>query len=99
MWAEDAAILAADGEAVRGREAVGAALRALVDNGASVEIELTRTIEAGDVALGIGTLTLSGTGSDGVGFRQRSSSAVIYSRGGDGRWRIALDAPWGLPKV
>ena len=97
MWAEDASILTATGERVHGAEAIGAALRALVDNGASFEIELSRTIAAGDVALGLGTLTLSGIGADGESYRQRSSSAVIYVRGRDGRWRIAIDAPWGLP--
>jgi uncharacterized protein (TIGR02246 family) len=97
LWIEDATILTAAGEPMRGREAIGAALRALVDNGAHVEIELSRTITAGDVAVGLGTLTLSGTATGGAAFRQQSSSTVIYSRGADGRWRIALDAPWGLP--
>jgi uncharacterized protein (TIGR02246 family) len=97
LWIDDATILTAAGEPVRGRKAIGAALRGLVDNGAHVEIELSRTITAGDIALGLGTLTLSGTGSDGETFHQQSSSTVIYSRGADGRWRIALDAPWGLP--
>jgi uncharacterized protein (TIGR02246 family) len=99
LWTEDATILTAAGEAVRGREAIGAALRGLIDNGAHVEIELTRTVTAGDVAVGLGTLTLSGTATGGAVFRQQSSSTVIYSRGADGRWRIALDAPWGLPKA
>jgi uncharacterized protein (TIGR02246 family) len=98
LWTEEATILTAAGEAVRGREAIGAALRGLIDNGAHVEIELTRTVTAGDVALGLGTLTLSGTAAGAV-FRHQSSSTVIYSRGADGRWRIALDAPWGLPEA
>ncbi len=97
LWAEDAAILSAAGEPVHGREAVGTVLRSLLDNGARVEIELARTVTAGDIALGVGTLTLSGTAHDGSEYRQRSASTVIYSRGRDGRWRIALDAPWGLP--
>ena len=97
MWADEAAIVTASGETVRGREEIGAALGALIDNGARVEIELTKTISAGDVAVGVGTLTLSGTGPDGSEFRHQSSSTVFYSRGADGEWRIALDAPWGLP--
>ncbi len=97
MWREDAAIVNAAGEEVRGREAIGAALHALVDNGATVEIELDRTVVAGNVAIGLGTLTLSGNGNEGAQFRQQSSSTVIYARGDDGVWPIALDAPWGLP--
>jgi uncharacterized protein (TIGR02246 family) len=98
MWVQDATILTASGEAVRGREAIAAALRGLVDNGTRVEIELSRTITAGDVALGLGTLTLTGTSHEGEAFPQQSSSVVIYSRATDGRWRIAIDAPWGLPE-
>jgi uncharacterized protein (TIGR02246 family) len=97
LWVEDPTILTPNGEAVQGRAAITAALRALVENGAEVQIELTRTVAAGDVALGLGTLTLSGIGADGEPFSQRSSSAVIYSRGADGGWRVAIDAPWGLP--
>ena len=97
LWADDAAIITASGETVRGRAAIAAAFKALIDNGTRVEIELTRTIAAGDVAVGLGTLTLSGAGHDGAEFRHQGSSTVLYSRGADGQWRIALDAPWGLP--
>jgi uncharacterized protein (TIGR02246 family) len=97
MWAQDASIVNPAGEVVSGREAIGEVLRALIDNGAEVGIEVSRIIEAGGVALGLGTLTLAGIGGDGERFRQQSSSAVIYSRAADGRWQLAIDAPWGLP--
>jgi uncharacterized protein (TIGR02246 family) len=92
MWSEDAAIVAADGSLVEGREAIGRALDALVSNGTRVQVEVANVFVAGDVALASGALTLSGES-----FEQRSSSTVVYTRGSDGRWRIALDAPWGLP--
>ncbi len=97
LWVEDPTILTATGEPIRGRTAIAAALRLLVDSGTDVKIELTTSVTAGDVALGLGTLTLSGTGADGQRFSQQSNSAVIYSRGVDGSWRVAIDAPWGLP--
>lgn len=99
MWAEDASIVNPAGEVVKGREAIGAVLAALIDHGAEVGIEVTRIVEAGSVALGLGTLTLGVNGADGERFHQRSSSAVIYSRAADGRWQLAIDAPWGLPQV
>ncbi len=92
MWSEDAAIVAADGSLLAGRDAIREALRALLSNGTEVRIEVAHIFEAGDVALATGSLTLSGEG-----FEQRSDSSVVYARGADGRWRIALDAPWGLP--
>jgi len=92
MWSEDAAIVAADGSLVEGRVAIREALDALLSNGADVQIELAGLFQAGGIALATGSLTLSGEG-----FEQRSESTVVYARGADGRWRIALDAPWGLP--
>ena len=97
LWIDDAAIVRPDGQVTRGREAVAGALQALMDNGVTVRIELSGLFQAGDVATATGTLTLSGSGHDGQPFEQSSSSVVVYSRAADG-WRIALDAPWGLPK-
>jgi uncharacterized protein (TIGR02246 family) len=97
MWSEDAAIVAPDGSLVEGHAAIREALRALLSNGTAVRIELAGLFQAGDIALASGSLTLSGEGGDGA-FEQRSESTVVYARGADGRWRIALDAPWGLPR-
>ena len=96
MWSEDAAIVAVDGTLVQGRAAIAEALGALLANGTRVEIEIASLFRAGDIALATGSLTLSGE-SEGGAYEQRSSSTVVYVRGADGRWRIALDAPWGLP--
>ncbi len=97
LWLQDASLLQADGTSLRGREAIAPALQALIDNRIGFEVELTRVFLAGDVALGVGTLTMSGSNGHGDAFRHRSSSAVVYLRGPDGDWRIAIDAPWGLP--
>jgi uncharacterized protein (TIGR02246 family) len=99
LWIEDAAILRPDGQAVRGREAIGEALHALVDSGASVEVDVAELYAAGDVAVAVGTLTIKGTDAKGASYAQRSQSVVIYSRGADGDWRLAIDAPWGLPSA
>ncbi len=96
MWSEDAAIVAADGSLLEGRAAIAAVLEALVSNGTQVEAEVTSLYEAGGVALATGSLTLSGDGRDSS-YVHRSASVVVYVRGRDGLWRIALDAPWGLP--
>ena len=98
LWVEDGAIVQPDGNALRGRDAIASALQALVDNHVTLEIELANVFAAGDVATALGTLTLNGTGHDGTSFAQRSESVVVYARGTDGGWRIALDAPWGLPE-
>lgn len=96
LWIDDATIVQPDGETVRGKPAVAAALQALVDNGVRLEIDVSNVFVAGDVATVVGALTLNGTNGDSEPFAQRSSSVVVYTRGPDG-WRIAIDAPWGLP--
>jgi ketosteroid isomerase-like protein len=96
MWGENAAIVAADGSTIQGRAAIAEVLKTLVTNGTRVQVAVTNLYEAGGIALATGSLTLSGDGHDGP-YEQRSDSTVVYARSADGLWRIALDAPWGLP--
>jgi uncharacterized protein (TIGR02246 family) len=96
LWLEDATIVQPDGQTVSGRESVIAALQALVDSGIGLDIDLARVFVAGDVAIVLGTLTLSGSDGDGEPFSHASKSVVVYNRRPDG-WRIAIDSPWGLP--
>jgi uncharacterized protein (TIGR02246 family) len=97
MWSDDAAIVGPDGSVIEGRDAIAEVLRALVSNGTRVRAEVTGLFEAGALALATGSLTLSGEGEHGS-YEQQSQSIVVYARGADGTWRIALDAPWGLPQ-
>jgi uncharacterized protein (TIGR02246 family) len=96
LWIEDAAIVQPDGQMLHGREAIGDALRALVDNEVRIEIDVARVFAVADVAIAVGTLTMSGTGADGRPFKQQSRSVVVYARDAAGCWRVAIDAPWGL---
>jgi uncharacterized protein (TIGR02246 family) len=96
LWTDDATIVQPDGETLRGKPAVAAALQTLVDNGARMELDVSNVFVGGDVAIVAGALTLSGTDGAQEPFEQRSSSVVVYVRGADG-WRIAIDAPSGLP--
>jgi uncharacterized protein (TIGR02246 family) len=98
LWLDDALVIQQDGHTVQGRDAIEAALRALIENDIAVDIDLARTFATGDVAVGLGTLTMRGSGDGGRPFAQRSQSVVIYARRPDGSWRLAIDAPWGLPQ-
>jgi uncharacterized protein (TIGR02246 family) len=97
LWTADATIIGPDGNCTRGRDAIALALRALVDNDVTLQIDLADLFAAGEVAIATGTFTLSGTGADGQAFVAKSTSVVVYTRTADG-WRIAIDAPWGLPE-
>jgi ketosteroid isomerase-like protein len=83
---------------MQGREAIAPVLQALVENRIGFGVELARVLVAGDVALGMGTLTMvHRDGDDDHRFEHTSSSLVVYARDSSGAWRIAIDAPWGLP--
>jgi uncharacterized protein (TIGR02246 family) len=94
LWSEQAMIVRPDGEAVRGRAAVEGVLQTLIGNGTSVEIDVQRIYEAADVAVALGTLKVS---TAAQGLLAEASSVVVYARAPDGSWRVAIDAPWGLP--
>jgi uncharacterized protein (TIGR02246 family) len=93
LWGEDAVVVGLEGHAIAGRAAIEAALEALVASSTTVEIDVSHIYPAGNIAVAVGTLTLN----PGNGSAHRSSSVVVYSRAADGSWRVAIDAPWGLP--
>lgn len=98
LWVEDGAIVQPSGQAVCGRDAIAAALRALVEHRVLIHIHVQQLFATADVAVALGTLTMTGANGHGATFRQQSRSTVVYARGADGHWRIAIDAPWGLPQ-
>jgi uncharacterized protein (TIGR02246 family) len=98
LWDEDAVLIARDGTETRGRRAIAAVLRSLIANGARLAIELSTIYETATTAVVTGSLTMSvADGAGGEPFVQRSESLVVYSRGEDGEWRVAIDFPWGVP--
>ncbi len=96
LWSAEAAMVSFDGSVLEGEGAVEGAVRALIEAGTRIEIEVERVVNAGMVALAFGTLTMKGSDDAGRPFEQQSSSMAVYALQ-DGGWRVALDAPWGLP--
>ena len=96
LWTSEAAMVSFDGSVIEGDGAVAGAVRALIDAGTRIQIDVEQIVNAGTVALAFGTLTMSGTDGEGRPFEQQSSSMAVYAKQGGG-WRVALDAPWGLP--
>jgi ketosteroid isomerase-like protein len=96
LWSADARIIRPDGTVAGGIEEITEALRGLIENRIRLEITLLGVIAAGDVALAHGVFMLRLEGGQGEPIEHRSSSIVVYRRYADG-WRVAIDAPWGLP--
>jgi ketosteroid isomerase-like protein len=96
LWVAEPVMIGPGGETISGRGELERTLRRSIEQGISFEIALAGFYVAGAVALAHGTLTLRG-GRAGEAFEQTSTSTVVYARSEDG-WRIAIDAPWGLPE-
>jgi uncharacterized protein (TIGR02246 family) len=98
LWMDDAAIIGPEGESARGRDAIAAALQGLLESQVTLRIDIAEVYRAGGVAIATGTFATTGTRADGERFEAESDCVVIYAHASDG-WRIAIDAPWGLPRT
>jgi uncharacterized protein (TIGR02246 family) len=98
LWIDDAAIVQADGHALRGHAAIAVALQALVEHQIELDIHVDHLTTAGEVGVAVGTLTMRGTNAQGEPFEHQSDSTVVYVKNTHDHWQLAIDAPWGFPR-
>ena len=60
-----------------------------------LDLQVTRVLEASDLALVIGAWSFTGTGPDGKPVTLSAKSADVLRRQADGTWRFVIDNPWG----
>jgi ketosteroid isomerase-like protein len=61
----------------------------------TLDLKVTRNLQASDLALVITTWSFAGTGPDGKPVKLAAKSADVLRRQADGSWRIVIDNPWG----
>jgi ketosteroid isomerase-like protein len=61
----------------------------------TLDLKVTRVLEAGGLALVAGVWSFTGTGPDGAPVRLTGHNADVLRRQGDGSWRFVIDNPWG----
>jgi len=88
-FATQPGILASSWSAVR--ESLGAftAMKGTLD------LKVTRVLEASDLALVVGTWSFAGTGPEGEPVKLTGHNADVLRRQSDGSWRFVIDNPWG----
>ena len=95
LYESEAAFATEPGSLAHGAPGVSEALTGFISMKGELDIEVTRVLEAGDLALVIGVWSFNGTGPDGEPVRLAARNADVLRRQGDGTWRFVIDNPWG----
>ena len=61
----------------------------------TLDLKVTRVLEANGLALVTGVWSFAGTGPDGQPVRLTAQNADVLRRQSDGSWRFVIDNPWG----
>jgi ketosteroid isomerase-like protein len=95
LYESEAAFAAQPGSLVHGTPGVSEALNGFISMKGKLDLEVTRVLEVGDLALVVGVWSFDGTGPDGEPVRLAARNADILRRQADGTWRFVIDNPWG----
>lgn len=95
LYEDEAAFATQPGSLEHGPAGVGEALTAFISMQGKLDLEVTRVLEAGDLALVTGRWSYNGTGPDGEPVRLEARNADVLRRQADGTWRFVIDNPWG----
>jgi uncharacterized protein (TIGR02246 family) len=93
-FARDACFLTPDSTAIRGREEIRAILGQLIARQSQIEVLSRSVLIGGGAALLTEHWALRSAGPDGSAFQQRLAPRMV-ARWVEGRWKLAVVAPWG----
>ena len=95
LYESDAAFATQPGTLAPGAGGIGEALAGFIAMNGTLDLEVTRVLEADDLALVIGAWSFDGTGPDGEPVHLEARNADVLRRQTDGSWRFVIDNPWG----
>ena len=83
------------GASAHGLPGVREALAGFIAMKGTLDLKVTRVLEASDLALVTTVWSFTGTGPDGEPVKLAAKSADVLRRQADGSWRFVIDNPWG----
>jgi len=95
LYEPDAAFAAQPGILARGLPGVRESLAGFIAMNGTLDLKVTRVLEAGGLALVAGVWSFEGTGPDGNPVTLSGHNADVLRCQPDGSWRFVIDNPWG----
>jgi ketosteroid isomerase-like protein len=95
LYEPHAAFAAQPGSLAHGLSGVRESLTAFTAMKGTLDLKVTRVLEASGLALVVGAWSFAGTGPDGEPVKLTGHSADVLRRQSDGSWRFVIDNPWG----
>jgi len=94
LYEPDATLVPAPGQVATGTEVIRAALKPMLDAGMQVELNVTQTLVAGDIAVTYNEWTGAAKMPGGVELTMAGKAMEVCHRQPDGTWRFAIDDPY-----
>ena len=95
LYEPNAAFATQPGNLAHGLRGIRGGLAGFIAMKGTLDLKVTRVLEASGLALVIGEWSFVGTGPDGQPVTLTGHSADVLRRQPDGSWRFVIDNPWG----
>ena len=95
LYEPEAAFAAQPGSLAHGSAGVRESLAAFIAMKGTLDLKVTRVLEAGGLAFVAGVWSFTGTGGDGKPVTLTGRNGDVLRRQTDGSWRFVIDNPWG----
>jgi uncharacterized protein (TIGR02246 family) len=95
LYEPQAAFATQPGHLAHGLQGIRAGLAGFIAMKGTLDLKVTRVLEANGLALVVGVWSFAGTGPDGESVTLTAQNADVLRRQPDGSWRFAIDNPWG----
>jgi ketosteroid isomerase-like protein len=95
LYEPEAAFASQPGSLAHGVAGVRDSLAAFIAMKGTLDLKVTRVLEAGGLAFVAGVWSFTGTGADGKPVTLTGRNGDVLRRQPDGSWRFVIDNPWG----